>query len=286
MSAHVAYGGAQLFSSGTAEKWRSLALAAFEGYVPTSEILTRRFDVPAELAPRVRTRVAQQLRSTAALSSLRIDFEDGYGARPDEEEDSAAEQAGRAVATLVAPPAELGIRPKGFAPATRARALRTLSRFLGALAGPLPVGFVVTLAKVQNAHEVSLAVGALGALEAHHGLAPVAIELMAETPGFFAELEQRGLERMHAAAEGRLRSIHFGAYDMLSALGAPGHTQSLAHPFCTPLRLALAQAAAPFELPVYDGATLAMPVPPHRGPSLDETQRRENHAVVLEAMAN
>lgn len=285
MTPHVAYGGAQLFAAGTAEKWRSLALAAFEEYVPTAETVARRFEVPEALAEKVRERVALQLRDARALASLRIDFEDGYGLRPDEEEDASAERAGQVLAMLTDPPDELGIRPKGFAPTTRARALRTLSRFFAALTAPLPEGFVVTLAKVQNAHEVSVAVGALSLLEARHGMAPLAIELMAETPGFFAEIERHGLERLHAAAEGRLRSVHFGAYDMLSALGVAGHTQSLSHPFCTPLRLALARAAAPLELPVYDGATLAMPVAPHRGGALDDTQRTENHTAVLEAMA-
>jgi hypothetical protein len=49
--------------------------------------------------------------------------------------------------------------------------------------------------------------------------------------------------------------------------------------------LALAQAAAAREIPVYDGATLAMPVPTHRGEALSDTQHEENRAAVLAAMA-
>lgn len=281
---HVAYGGAHLFQPSTAEKWRSLARAAFERYVPAADDLVRHFDVPTELANEVHGRVAAELRSPRSLRSLRIDFEDGYGVRAQEEEDAAAESAARALSALCDGPAEIGIRPKGFAPATRPRALRTLARFFAGLNAP-PAGFVVTLPKVRNAHDVSVAVGALAALESEHGFAPIAIELMAETPAFFTTLDREGIDGMREAAEGRLRSVHFGAYDMLSALGVPGHEQSLAHPYCTPLRLALARAAAPLELPLYDGATLVMPVPPHRDPGDDAQRGAENHAAVLDAMS-
>lgn len=284
MSVHVAYGGAHLFQTGTASKWASLAVAAFDTYLPTPAVLARAFDLPEELAAEVHRRVAGVLRSSRALTSLRIDFEDGYGIRDHAEEDAAARAAATTLASLPAGPA-LGIRPKSFAAATRGRALRTLACFFDALSAPLPHGFVVTLAKVQNAHEVALAVGALATFESRHGLAPLDIELMAETPGFFTELEHDGLSRMVQAGEGRLRSLHFGAYDMLSALGVPGHQQSLQHAFCDPLRLALAKAAAPFDLPLYDGATLAMPVPTHKSAAPGSVEMTDNHTVVLAAMA-
>lgn len=283
MSVHVAYGGAHLFQAGTPAKWRSVALAAFERTAPTPTQLIEHFSIPESLAETVHARLDAVLRSEAALTSLRIDFEDGYGVRPHEEEDAAAEDAARALDAMPAGLA-LGVRPKSFAPATRARAVRTLRRFFGALRKPPPADFVVTLPKVSSAHDVAIAIGALATIESETGIAPLSLEIMAETPALFSELERRGLVAVHAAAEGRLRSVHFGAYDMLSALGVPGHEQSLAHPFCTPLRLTLARAAAPFELPLYDGATLAMPVGPHKDAAPGSAERAHNDQVVRDAM--
>ena len=288
VAVHVAYGGAHLLHATTAEKWRALALAAFETYVPEPGVLTAHFGTPEPIAPLVHARVRARLQSAGCLGSLRIDFEDGYGVRTDDEEDAAAEAAARAAAAMLSlhsgEALALGIRPKSFAGPTRARAVRTLDRFFGAL-GRVPSGFVVTLPKVQTAHDVAVAVGTLATLEMRHATAPLGLELMAETPEFFAALTAGGLHSFAAAAEGRLRSVHFGAYDLLSGLGVPGHAQALDHPFCMPLRLSLALAAAPLEIPVYDGATLAMPVPPHRGEALSAAQRAENNDAVLGAMA-
>src|SRR5688500_10947339 len=81
--------------------------------------------------------------ATEPVEDLRIDFEDGYGERGDEEEDEAAESAARALAALdegVAPPFT-GIRIRSLEPDTRRRGLRTLVRFLETL-GRIPEGFV------------------------------------------------------------------------------------------------------------------------------------------------
>ncbi len=280
---HVAYGGAHLVQQGTASKWRQLALRAFETYVPSADVLVHRFDIPAAHAEGVHARVDQTLRHPGALQALRIDFEDGYGVRANDEEDRDAEAAARAVAAMHEAPRSLGIRAKSLALPTRARALRTLSRFFEVLGAP-PREFVVTLPKVQGARDVAMAVGALAALESRFGFEPLGIELMAETPELFAELQKEGLRHVRDAAEGRLRSLHFGAYDMLSALGVPGHEQRLSHPYATPLRLQLAAAAMPLDLPLYDGATLAMPVPTHRGAEPTRAQTEANGEAVLGAM--
>ena len=72
------------------------------------------------------------------IEDLRIDFEDGYGARPDEEEDEAARRAGSVLAQWItdgeAPPFH-GIRFKSLEQPTRGRGLRTLALFLESLAG-------------------------------------------------------------------------------------------------------------------------------------------------------
>ena len=77
------------------------------------------------------------------IEDLRIDFEDGYGPRPDDEEDAAATDAARALRRAVeagtAPPF-FGIRFKNLERPTRRRGVRTLDLFIGELArtGGLP----------------------------------------------------------------------------------------------------------------------------------------------------
>ena len=70
------------------------------------------------------------------VEDYRIDFEDGYGNRPDAEEDGHAVSTAQAVARGAASPrfpAFLGIRIKPFTQALRKRSMRTLDVFMAAL---------------------------------------------------------------------------------------------------------------------------------------------------------
>ena len=147
------------------------------------------FGVDAAVAERTRARVRAKLEREP-VEDLRVDFEDGYGARPDEEEDRHAEEAARAVqaarADGTAPPS-FGVRVKSFADGAEARSLRTLDTFLTTLveaAGGLPDGFVVTFPKVVTLEHVALFVEALERLEVGLGLAERALrfEVQVETP--------------------------------------------------------------------------------------------------------
>src|SRR5207249_10172986 len=72
-------------------------------------------------------------RRASDLEDLRIDFEDGFGARSDEEEDGAARSAASEVATGLGQdslPSFLGIRIKPLAAERAARAARTLELFV------------------------------------------------------------------------------------------------------------------------------------------------------------
>src|SRR5204862_490572 len=95
-----------------------------------------------EVHERVRARLAW-----IPVQDYRIDFEDGYGYRPPDEEDAHARQAAEQVAfgmdagTL---PPFLGIRTKAFHEPVHARAVRTLRIFFEALRN-VPEHFVVTL---------------------------------------------------------------------------------------------------------------------------------------------
>jgi hypothetical protein len=91
---HTVYGGAHLVRSGLARRMGELALAALEEYAPNPEALAEAFAIPPALAERVWPRVEEKLRREA-VEDYRIDFEDGYGTRPDTEEDAHAVAAAR-----------------------------------------------------------------------------------------------------------------------------------------------------------------------------------------------
>src|SRR5690349_7958267 len=98
---HTVYGGAHLFTSETARKLGELSLRALETYAPDPKTLADVVGVKAELAGTVYERVRAKLQREA-VEDFRIDFEDGYGNRPDEEEDGHAAAAAREVATGLA----------------------------------------------------------------------------------------------------------------------------------------------------------------------------------------
>ena len=68
------------------------------------------------------------------IEDLRVDFEDGYGVRDDDQEDAAVKAAAAVLLEGPRPPF-VGIRIKSLEAATRHRALRTLDLFLSLLPG-------------------------------------------------------------------------------------------------------------------------------------------------------
>src|SRR5947209_1577189 len=81
---HTVYGGAHLFSAETPAKIGKLALASFREYVPDADTLSNEFAFTSEIGHRVYPRVIAKLEKEA-VEDFRIDFEDGYGYRPDDE---------------------------------------------------------------------------------------------------------------------------------------------------------------------------------------------------------
>ena len=182
---HTVYGGANLFTFDTAEKMAQAALNSFKTYAPHFGVLakvlllrgyenlpndvakirllaqklgamseTERRSHPAWLPYTVYQRVEQKLK-TEALEDFRIDFEDGFGNRSDEEEDAVAVQAAQEVAKgmrLNTLPPFIGIRIKPFNEDFKQRGIRTLDVFLTTLLrgtqGKLPDNFIVMLPKV------------------------------------------------------------------------------------------------------------------------------------------
>src|SRR6266700_4076333 len=81
---HTVYGGAHLFKSDTAVKLGALALTALQEFGGDPDEFARAIGIPDRLAHRVHQRVIEKLQREP-VEDFRIDFEDGYGNRPDAE---------------------------------------------------------------------------------------------------------------------------------------------------------------------------------------------------------
>jgi citrate lyase beta subunit len=250
---HTLYGGAHLFKSTTCSKLSLLAQRSFAEFAPDSATLVELFGIPEPLAATVHARVTQKLR-VQAIEDFRIDFEDGFGVRTEDEEDAAVDSAAREVTAATDPPPLLGIRIKSFHVETEARARRTLDRFLSQTT--LPKNFVVTLPKVTTPEQVAELIEALRPYPA------VRMEIMVETPeSIFI------LPKLLEAAQGKCIAAHFGAYDYTSSLGITAAHQTLQHPACEFARSMMLASLAGTSVWLADGATNVLPIPPavHEG---------------------
>jgi citrate lyase beta subunit len=231
------------------------------------------------------------------VEDFRIDFEDGYGNRPDEEEDAHAVTAAAEVAeggrngTL---PPFIGIRIKPFNEELRARSFRTLEIFVLTLAelcvGQLPDNFVITLPKITIPEQVSALVALLGRLEEANGLAKgtLKFEMMIETTQAIINHQgQINLPLLLAAAKGRCVAAHFGTYDYTAGCNITAAHQHMLHPACDFAKNMMQVSFAGTGIWLSDGATNIMPVAPNRfvegGPPLTQAQIEENRAVVHRA---
>ena len=279
----VLYGGAHLFKSDTPQKLGALALKALHDFAPVPQAFHEAFGFSAPLAERVHARVVAKL-SAEPLEDLRVDFEDGYGHRSDDEEDAHARAAGEAFAKAQLPPFS-GVRVKPMSAELGVRAVRTLELFLAPLS-QVPSGFVVTLPKVVSVAQVKLFITALEALERAKQWAPGSLrfEVMVEAAqGLIGEDGRALLPQLLAVAGARLRGAHFGAYDFTASLDIPASEQRLHHPACDVARAQMQLAFAGTGVWLSDGATTQMPVPTHRGATLTDAQEEENRAGVYAA---
>ena len=113
---HTVYGGAHLFKSDSAAKLGAIALRTFDEYAadPFEFSAVTGIDAGADLARAIHQRVRAKLEREP-VEDFRIDFEDGYGNRADDEEDGHAQAAalevvkGMSAGTL---PPFIGIRVK------------------------------------------------------------------------------------------------------------------------------------------------------------------------------
>jgi citrate lyase beta subunit len=272
---HTVYGGAHLFKADLGGKMGAIAEKTLLEYAPDPATLALAIGIPNALADTVYERVIQKLR-LEPVEDFRIDFEDGYGNRPDAEEDATAGSAaaevlkGLEAGTL---PPFLGIRIKCFSEELKDRSVRTLSRFLKALGPRVPENFVVTLPKITVPEQVSALVDALDQIDS-----PIQMEMMVETPqSIFI------LPKLVEAAKGRCVAAHFGTYDYTASLGITAAHQHMLHPACDFARSMMQASLAGTGLWISDGATNIMPVPVHRSATLSPQDLLENRTVVHRA---
>jgi citrate lyase beta subunit len=257
---HTAYVPADRFSADTPRQWGEVALSALDEHGPLPG-----FDEAEHRT--VRAKLARE-----PVEDLRIDFEDGYGIRPDEVEDAAAVSAATALAELISTgagngpvPPFTGLRMKSLEPAVRRRGLGTLTLFLQTLLeqAALPEGFRVTLPKVTSVRQVQAMVECCSVLESQFGLAggQLRFEIQIETPQAILGPDGTALVApMITAAAGRCAGLHYGTYDYSASLGIAAAFQSMAHPSADHAKAVLQVAAAETGIPVSDGSTNVLPV--------------------------
>ncbi|MFC5721571.1 DUF6986 family protein [Streptomyces gamaensis] len=273
---HTVYVPADALTADTVRSWGEQALAALDEHAPDAAGFAAALGIPAALAGPVHERVRAKLRREP-VEDLRVDFEDGYGPRPDAEEDRAAARAAELLATAcrdgTAPPF-LGIRMKGMEAAVRERGVRTLDIFLTRLmaAGGLPEGLVLTLPKVSHARQVTAMAHLAAEFEKARALPAgrIRFEIQIETPQSVLGADGRAtVARMIDAAGGRVTSLHYGTFDYSAALGVGAAHQSLAHPAADHAKAVMQTAAAGTGVRLSDGSVNVLPVGPtprvHRG---------------------
>ncbi|MFE7634931.1 DUF6986 family protein [Kitasatospora sp. NPDC057518] len=264
---HTVYVPADAFGADTVREWGRRALEAFDRHAATPAELARALGVADdELLADVHARVRAKLQREP-VEDLRIDFEDGYGPRPDAEEDAAAVRAAELVAAAVAEggaPPYLGIRTKCMEAAVRARGIRTLELFLATLLanGGLPEGLVLTLPKVTYAEQVTALVRLLEDFEGRAGLPAgrIGFEIQIETTQAILGPDGRAtVARMIEAAEGRATGLHYGTFDYSAACGVSAAHQSMDHPVADHAKAVMQVAAAGTGVRLSDGSTNVVP---------------------------
>jgi citrate lyase beta subunit len=255
---HTCYVPADAVVPGLAAAWGAAALAALDEHGPPD--LGYDAALLEQVLPRVRAKLAAE-----PVEDLRVDAEDGYRGRPDDEDGDVRRAAEAVAADLAAgtAPASVGIRAKSLEGPTRRRGVRSLDQFLSGASPALRARkAVVTLPKVTDVEQVRAFLPVLDALEDAHGVA-LDLELQVETPQ--AVLGADGgvtLARMVHAAGPRLTGLHHGTYDYSAALGIAAAHQSSDHPALDLAKQLMQVAVAGTGARAVDGSTNVLPVGP------------------------
>ncbi|OLE53321.1 MAG: phosphoenolpyruvate kinase [Acidobacteria bacterium 13_1_20CM_3_53_8] len=320
---HTVYGGAHLFKADSAQRLGSLAQRSLEQFAPDFVLFAKAVGLPGAdgldearageylsriessgesikeekavwLAHAIYTRVWEKLRREP-VEDFRIDFEDGYGNRPDAEEDGHAELAAKEVAKGLSAnslPPFIGIRIKPFTEELKERSIRTLDIFVSTLyeeAGKLPENFFITLPKVTIPEQVAALSDLFDALEQSAGIesGTLKMEMMIETTqSIINHRGEANIPLLLEAARGRCVAAHFGTYDYTASCNITAAHQHMMHPACDFARNMMQVALGGTGIWLSDGATNIMPVAPHRvaeGAKLSTEQIEENLTTVHRA---
>ena len=287
---HTVYGGAHLFKADSAGRLGSLAVRSFETYAPDAPTFAAVLGIPVALADTIYERVREKI-GREAVEDFRIDFEDGYGTRPDAEEDghtaAAAQEVAKGFADGTLPPF-IGIRIKTFSEELHARAIRTLDIFLTTLTrGPAAGCRTILSSPCRRSSRLSRS-GAGGyfrrdGTEIGPRAGSLKMEMMIETTqSIIAPDGEINTPRLLEAARGRCTAAHFGTYDYTASCSITAAYQDMLHPACDFARSMMQVSFGGTGVWLSDGATNIMPVAPHRGDITPE-QEAENRVVVHRA---
>ena len=320
---HTVYGGANLFKSDTTQRMGQVALRSLTANAPDFTVLARvleltgyhdlptdekhikalqeklgsmsevqRKNEPAWLAYTVYKKMIAKLEREA-VEDFRIDFEDGFGNRHDDEEDATAVNAATELAKgmndkTISP--FIGIRIKPFTEDLKQRGIRTLDIFLTTLlektGGKLPDNFVVMLPKVTIPQQMEALAMLFEIIEKQHQVASntLKMEMMVEATQAVMDSEGRNpLFALIKAGKGRCIAAHFGTYDYTASCNITAKYQTMSHPVCDFAHHMTRVALGGTGIMLSDGATNVMPVGPHRGDNLSPQQLKENRDVVHRA---
>lgn len=291
---HTLYGGANLFKYDAARALGERSLEIFQTYAPDAETFGKVFglDTKSDFSSKIYHKVIAKLKSEA-IEDFRIDFEDGYGNRSNEEEDETAAFAAKEVAKgmkekTLSP--FIGIRIKPFTEEMRERGLRTLDIFVSTLVketkGLLPENFVVMLPKVTIPEQPATLAGFFDILEEELKLTKgsLKMEMMVETTQSIMAIDGTNpLYKFIEASNGRCIAMHFGTYDYTASCSITARYQEMDHPVCDFAHHMTKVALAHTGIWLSDGATNTMPIGPHRGENLTAAQLQENREVVWRA---
>ncbi len=248
-----------------------MALKSFQQYAPNATAFAQalRLSGDEDLWQQIHQRVTQRLQS-CAVEDFRIDFEDGYGNRPDDEEDATAQYAAEQLALayqqgMAAP--FMGIRIKPFNEELKHRSARTLDIFINTLVracdGQIPGNFVVTLPKVLIPEQVTALIQLLDHMEAGLGLdnGSIKIEIMVENTQALLSLDGVcHLPLIYQATAERCRGAHFGTYDYTASFDITAALQTMDHPSCDFALQMMKLAFAGTGVWLSNGATSIMPI--------------------------
>lgn len=268
---HTVYVPADRMVTGLSAAWGASALQAVQEHAPDAAAMADALAMDPQPVADVWANVLAKL-AREPIEDLRVDAEDGYrGAAAVEDRDVMA--AAHALAGDIragTAPLFLGLRPKCLEAPVRARGLRSLDLFLGALldgvGGPGGLDGTdlrITLPKITDVAQVEVMATVLAELESAYGLAAgrLGLELQVETPQAVLGPDGRAsLAPMVHAAGARCRGLHYGTYDYSASLGIAAAHQASDHPAADHAKATMQLAVAGTGADAVDGSTNILPV--------------------------